>query len=652
MRRFGNKMKSVGSTITNNVAVPFGAIATAGIKMSIDLTKSFTKIETLVGLTADQVASMRSEVMKLSGETAKGPQELADALFTITSAGLRGADAMAVLESSAKASAVGLGETEEIARAVTGVLASYGAENISSAEATDTLMAIVREGNLEASSLAPVLGRVTGIASQLGISFAEVGGSIATFTRLGVSSEEAVTGLRGVMNALLKPTEQSREALDSIGMSFDELRASVKEKGLAETLIGLTESFKGNDEGLAKLIPNVRGLSAVLGTAGSQGDAYRQIVDNINKSQGILDDGFDRVSKDSGFKLQQTMQQLKKVGMEIGSRVLPIVVKMAQFIQKGANAFMNLSGETKALIVGLTAIVSLSGPILTLFGSLTTIFAGLMSPVGLVVGALVGAGILIYKNWEPVRKTLVDVINYFIQLYNESMVFRGAIELVALVFKQAYAYALFFVKSTWAILKGLGGNIKNLFGGIGDLIAGVFTLDLDRLKKGFNAIGESLANTFDPEQNPELKQAIEEHGETIANNVATAIENTMGQRDPIELITEDDIQNGVDKVGGFISDIQKKIQTTFAGGGGGGGATTTTDGPQMGPEPFDYSQFIEEGKALDDSKKIGVNGQKMAKRICKNSNKRLGLHFHKLGKYWINILPIERPDWNKKPNPN
>ena len=126
----------------------------------------------------------------------------------------------------------------------------------------------------------------------------------------------------------------------------------------------------------------------------------------------------------------------------------------------------------------------------------------------------------------------------------------------------------------------------------------------------------------------------------------------MGQRDPIELITEDDIQNGVDKVGGFISDIQKKIQTTFAGGGGGGGATTTTDGPQMGPEPFDYSQFIEEGKALDDSKKIGVNGQKMAKRICKNSNKRLGLHFHKLGKYWINILPIERPDWNKKPNPN
>lgn len=632
MKRFGGQMKRVGSSITSNITMPFGLVATAGIKMSLDLTKSFTKIETLVGLTADQVASMRSEVMKLSGETAKGPQELADALFTITSAGLRGKDALNVLESSAKASAVGLGETEDIARAVTGVLASYGAENISSAEATDTLMAVVREGNLEASSLAPVLGRVTGIASQLGISFAEVGGSIATFTRLGVSSEEAVTGLRGVMNSLLKPTEQSREALNSIGMSFDDLRTSVKEKGLAETLIGLTESFKGNDEGLAKLIPNVRGLSAVLGTAGSQGESYRQIVDNINNSQGILDEGFDRVSKDSGFKLQQTMQQLKKVGMEIGSRVLPLVVKLAKFIEKGANAFMSLSGETKALIVGITSIVALSGPLISLFGTLTTIFAGLMSPVALVVGALVGAGILIYKNWAPVRKTLVDVINYFISLYNESMVFRGAIELVALVFKNAYANALFFVKSTWSILKGLGSNIRGLFGGIGDIIKGVFTFDLDTFKEGFASVGESMANSFDPENNPELKQAIEEHGETIANNVSTAIDNTLGKRDPIDFVTEDDIQNGVDKVDGFISDIQNKIQSTFAGGGGGGGTTTTTtNGPQMGPPEMDMSWLDDEKKTLNDSTKNWSDWAKKGQENLNNFQQTFGQAFGQVG---------------------
>ena len=631
MRRFGNKMKSVGSTITNNVALPFGAIATAGIKMSIDLTKSFTKIETLVGLTADQVASMRSEVMKLSGETAKGPQELADALFTITSAGLRGADAMAVLESSAKASAVGLGETEEIARAVTGVLASYGAENISSAEATDTLMAIVREGNLEASSLAPVLGRVTGIASQLGISFAEVGGSIATFTRLGVSSEEAVTGLRGVMNALLKPTEKSREALNSIGMSFDDLRTSVKEKGLAETLIGLTESFKGNDEGLAQLIPNVRGLSAVLGTAGSQGDAYRKIVDNINNSQGILDEGFDRVSKDSGFKLQQTMQQLKKVGMEIGSRVLPLVVKMAEFIQKGANAFMNLSGETKALIVGLTAIVSLSGPLLTLFGKLTTIFAGMMSPVGLVVGALVGAGILIYKNWEPVRKILVDVINYFIRLYNESIIFRGIIEGVILVFKQLFAYIKFLAKAGWSIIKQFGANFKSLFGGIGDIIAGVFTFDLDKLKSGLKGITDSLDNVLDPSKNTDLKNAIDEHGKEVAENLATAIDNTMGQRDPIDLVTEDDIQNGVDKVGGFISDIQNKIQSTFAGGGGAPTTQPSTGNDFIGPMPFDDSYFKDEDENLTKSTKNWSDWAKKGQENLDKFQQTFGQAFGQVG---------------------
>lgn len=629
MKRFGGKMKSVGSSITSNITMPFGLVATAGIKMSLDLTKSFTKIETLVGLTSDQVANMRSEVMKLSGETAKGPQELADALFTITSAGLRGSDALEVLESSAKASAVGLGETEEIARAVTGVLASYGAENISSAEATDTLMAVVREGNLEASSLAPVLGRVTGIASQLGISFAEVGGSIATFTRLGVSSEEAVTGLRGVMNSLLKPTDQSREALNSIGMSFEELRQQVKEKGLAETLIGLTDKFKGNEEGLAQLIPNVRGLSAVLGTAGSQGDAYRQIVENINNSNGILDKGFERVSKDSGFKLQQTFQELKKVGMEIGSRVLPLVVKLAQFISKGAKAFQGLSGPIKALSVGMVTIVAVSGPLLTLFGSLTGILAGMLSPVTLVVAALIGAGILIYKNWEPVKKTLVDVINYFIDLYNESILFRGAVEFIALAFKNAYANALFFVKATWSILKGLGGNIRGLFGGIGDIIKGAFTFDLDALKKGFNSIGESMANSFDPEKNPELKQSIDEHGKTIAENIATAIDNTMGNREPIELITGEDIQNGVNKVGDFLTDIKNKIQSTFSPDGG--PSTSTSGGVTMGPEPFDDSYFSDENTALEESKKDWGEWAKTGEENLDKFQKTYGQAFQQVG---------------------
>ena len=89
---------------------------------------------------------MKDSVLDLAGETARAPGELADAMFFIQSAGLRGAAAMETLEASAKAAAVGLGDTSTIADLATSALNAYGAENLSATAATDVLAAAVREG--------------------------------------------------------------------------------------------------------------------------------------------------------------------------------------------------------------------------------------------------------------------------------------------------------------------------------------------------------------------------------------------------------------------------------------------------------------------------------------------------------------------------
>lgn len=332
-RKFQRSVKrtfrSIGR-LAGNLGVQLGAgflVREIG-RMTLAFETSMTKIETLVGLSSKQVAGFREEVLKLSTEARKSPQELSEALFTVTSAGIRGAEAMQVLERSAQASRIGLGETKEIARTTTAVLQAYGVENITAARATDVLVGIVREGNLEASELAPVLGRVIGLASTLGISFEEVGASIATFTRLGVDSAEAVTGLRGIMNALIQPSEQGKKALASVGMTFADLRNEVEQKGLADTLIKLLKTFEGNDEILSDIIPNVRALSAILGTAGVQADSYREILDNISNSTGVLDAGMKRVAQTAEDKLNKNLVELNKTAIELGNSSLPYVINL------------------------------------------------------------------------------------------------------------------------------------------------------------------------------------------------------------------------------------------------------------------------------------------------------------------------------------
>ena len=165
LKKFSGQMQSVGKTMTRSLTLPILAIGAASVKMATEVETSFTKIETLVGLSSDAVDGFKKEVEGISRKTAIGTKELADALFVVTSAGLRGANAIEVLNSASQASAIGLGETKDIARATTAVLQAYGEENMSAARATEILLGTVRAGNLEAADLAPVLGRVIGIAS-------------------------------------------------------------------------------------------------------------------------------------------------------------------------------------------------------------------------------------------------------------------------------------------------------------------------------------------------------------------------------------------------------------------------------------------------------------------------------------------------------
>ncbi len=302
----------------------------ATIGSAIKFESAMTKINTLVGISKKVTKEWTGSLLEISKATTKGPVELAEALFVVTSAGERGAEALDVVEASAKASAIGLGETADISRVVTAAVQAFGSQGLDAARATDILVSTVREGNLEASALAGSLGRVLGPAAALGVTFEETGAFIATYTRLGISAEEATTGLLSVMNTLIKPTDGAKKALAGAGLSMEDLRKmAAGEGGLNKVLQLLNDTFGDNVEALAEVIPNVRGLSAVLGTAGAQGEAYVEISGNIADSTGIVNEAFLEWEKTTEAKLNAAMNELNITLMDLGAQVLPLVATAA-----------------------------------------------------------------------------------------------------------------------------------------------------------------------------------------------------------------------------------------------------------------------------------------------------------------------------------
>lgn len=556
LKRFGSSMKSIGGGITRNFTMPFALAGGAGIKLATDLSSSFAKIENLVGITGQTLQDFKQGVLDVSRATGQTQADLADALFVITSAGIRGAEAIDVLTMSAKASEIGLGETKEVARGLTGVLQAYAKDGLTAANATDILTAIVREGNLEASDLAPTLGRVVGIAAQLGISFEELGANIATFTRLGVPTEEAVVGLRGVMTTFLQPTTEAVTVLDQFGYTAEGLRKKLGTQGLQATLAELLTAFKGNDDALAAVFGNVRALSNVLGTAGAQGEAYAEILKNIENSTGIVDKGFENVSQTAEKKFKKALNELINAGISLGNALMPVAINIAAFIEKMINGFMALDSNTKTMLVTLGLLVAAAGPIATAIGVVAGALAVLVSPVGLVIAGVAGiiAAIMYFK--ESASKIIAGVANAFIYLYNKIVGFGNSVRKVF-----AYTFTQFIPNLFKALLK----VVTTTFGAIGQAISLAFSGQ-------FEAAGGVIVGQFE-----QMKNDLAELGADTGADYADAWADGFKSVEQ-EYVDPRAIQRGLQQMQDFAVDAAKKV-TDFLGVGAmspvAGGAAST-----------------------------------------------------------------------------
>jgi TP901 family phage tail tape measure protein len=414
LRNFGATAMKTGGMLSRRLTLPIVALAGVSAKLATDFEDSMSKIEGLVGVSGTQVKAWGDEVLALSRKLPQSPKELADALFFVTSAGFRGKEAMQVLEASARAAAAGLGETKVVADAVTSAVNAYGLKNLSAKAATDVLVAAVREGKMPAEDLAGALGRVIAPSQALGVSFDQVGASIASMTRLGLSADESATALRAVLMGVLKPSQQATEAFQSMGYSGDELRKVIAEKGLLAGLQSLRAKAGDNTAALGKLFPNVRALNGFLIMTGASAGATSQIFDNLRASTGSADKAFGVASKTAKFQFNAALSSLQATGIQIGSIVLPILVSLARGVASLADKFGSMSPVIQKVVVIAALLVAAIGPIVWIVGAISAALGFLLSPVGLVILAIVGlvaVFVMLYKKNEKFREFVTKAWN-------------------------------------------------------------------------------------------------------------------------------------------------------------------------------------------------------------------------------------------------
>lgn len=419
---------NLGRSLTQFLTLPIGIFGASAMKTFMEFEFNLAKIEGLVGVAEEQTKAWGQSIMNLSKVVGKGPVELSDALYFITSSGYDTIEAMEILEITAKAAAAGLGETRYVADVVTSAMNAYRGTALTAAKATDILVATIKLGKGEVDKMVASMGVALPVASKLGVGMDEVGAAMAAMTRTGTTVATSAVQVRQMFNSLMKPAAQSRENIKKMGSSYEELRNILREKGLAEMLQKVMDLTGGNAAQMAKLFPNIRALNGIIEITGDNFETFKTVLDGVTNSTGSTEEAF-RIAQKTlkqqlGVELARFSVILIKTGNVLKEVLLPLLRGIIDVLEWLGSLFGMLSQPMQSFIAMIGVLAAAIGPLILLFkglgiavGFVKTAFDFLKvaisaNPVGaLIVGITTIVGLMaqwyvLTKNQTAAQKAL------------------------------------------------------------------------------------------------------------------------------------------------------------------------------------------------------------------------------------------------------
>ena len=294
---------------------------------------------------------------------------------------------MGVLGNAAKAAVSGLGDTQTVADALTSAINAYGESTLSASHATDVLVATVKAGKGEADTLAGSIGNVSALAAQLGVSFNDVGASLAALTQLGIDAQTASVELQQVFSNLIKVTPQAEKAFKSVGLSAEGLRKEFADKGLLAGLNTIKTAFSGNLTALAKAVLRTFEPCVVSWACRNPGWTYHGDLPSARQRRRQTNKAFAAISRSPEQKFRQLSAAVNVLKIRVGAALLPSINSTVSGMVKWLSQTRNQVAVTNTLKNVIGGAVSVIRTFATIVNQVVGIMGGWRMSIELVVGA-------------------------------------------------------------------------------------------------------------------------------------------------------------------------------------------------------------------------------------------------------------------------
>ena len=401
--------------------------------------------------------------------------------------------------------------------------------------------------NIQGDELVHTQSQISALASQMGKDYKEVLGTVESLTnQYGISTTEAINAIKDGLQAgadlngtFLSQIQQYGPAFSDAGGAVNDLVASITQTrsgifneagmGLIQTATNRIRTMSSATQSALNSIgisskqleaDLISGKTSILEAIKMISGKIKELPENSMQVGQVMKAVFGKTASNEGMKLVKTladmstnMDELKEVTGEYGELQREEVdaqaelnEKMSKFFGLGEHGFDELT--MKAKIFGVKAL-------------------------------------------SKIIDYTVKIINYFIDLYNESKVFRAGIEHIKNNFKSTWEVFKFGVYLVIDGFKGMGRMAKAW----AKIIEGAFSFDVDKITTGIKGLWDAYKDTWVEIGNDAKKMAA-----NVRDNFIEAIKNTGSNK----------------KVAHLSVDVTPEVKNHAANKSGSGGGKKST----------------------------------------------------------------------------
>ena len=400
----GERMNALGNTMTSRVTAPILAGFGAATKAAADFHSQVGAFGPLLSGGKPITNEIRQEMNQLGSASRRmaidygaSTSEINQGMAELIRTGYSSQQVLGMLPNILNASIASGDKFADVMSVSSQVLSQFNLRGKTyeetlrnSTRVTDSLTYIANATSAGFADLGEGMSYVGPVAHSLNMSVEETASILGILSDNGIQASKGGTALRGALSRLLKPSKQNRKAFEAMGVAVDDFKkGTIKLPDIIDTIKKNTAGWTDEQRAAALAMAfGTEAQTAMNALVMQGGDALRNMTKEAEGAKGATEAIAQSMKELPEFKFKQATAQLKDLGIEIGSKLLPHVLKIVEGVRAWIMAFESLSPATHNAIIKAGLFLAALGPVLKILGNLTKVTGLAFTGVGKLFQAL------------------------------------------------------------------------------------------------------------------------------------------------------------------------------------------------------------------------------------------------------------------------